>query len=164
MPLFETVTDLQRQQGTVRRRRYGVLHVSDGELERLSFRPFPKLFAIQEFVAWQGWRRRHTSGDRCWVYFNQPRKFANFLAVKFVIATPQATLRTLHEMLRLLDQIAEIKGCDALLCDAANARISDRILRRYGWEAHAPSRWHRNYIRRLHQTQNEMPLASLAQR
>ena len=149
MPWFQTVTDLARERTVVATRRYGVLEVNEGQLAKVVFRPYPKLFAIQEFVAWQGWRRARQGGDRCWLYFNQPRKFPMFLAVKFMIATPGATLRTIHQAVRLLEEIAEIKRVDALLCDAANVRLSDRLLRRYGWEPHAPSRWHRNYIRRL---------------
>ncbi len=150
MPLFETVTDLERQQATVRKRRYGVLSVSAGQFEQICFRPFPKLFSIQEFTAIGGWRRRNAAGDRCWLYFNQPRNHSQFIAVKFVIGTPNMSLLTLHAALRTLDRIGQIKGSDALLCDAANLRISDRMLKRFGWEPHAPSRWHRNFIRRLY--------------
>ena len=41
------------------------------------------------------------------------------------------------------------KNADALLCDAANLKISDRLLARFGWEAHAPMLGHRNFIKRL---------------
>lgn len=151
MPWFETVTDLAAHAAVVRRRRYGVLEVADGQLAQLRFRPWPTLFAIEEFMAWQGWRRRNAPGDRCWIYFNQPRRFSQFLAVKFLIATPQVRLATLHAALRLLDEIARTKGCDALLCDAANVRLTERLMARHGWVPHAPSRWHRNFIRRLYE-------------
>lgn len=156
--MFETVTDLDAQAAVVRRRRYGVLEVADERLARLRFRPWPKLFAIQEFVAWKQWRRRNRPGDRCWIYFNQPRQFPQFLAVKFWIATPEVRLATLHQALRLLDQVAAIKGCEALLCDAANVRLTDRLMARHGWVRHAPSRWHRNFIRRLYEPPQAMEL------
>lgn len=167
MPWFETVTDLTAQAAVVRRRRYGVLEVADRQLVQVRFRPWPTLFAVEEFMAWKEWRRRSAPGDRCWIYFNQPRRFPQFLAVKFLVGTPQVRLATLHEALRLLDQIAQIKGCDALLCDAANVRLSERLMARHGWLPHAPSRWHRNFIRRLYEPppvpQLEPELAALLQ-
>jgi hypothetical protein len=38
------------------------------------------------------------------------------------------------------------------LTDVSNLRISDRLLRRWGWEAHCPSRWHRHFIKRYYGT------------
>ena len=35
--------------------------------------------------------------------------------------------------------IARLKGSDAILCDASNLRISDRLLARWGWTPHAAS-------------------------
>jgi hypothetical protein len=52
--------------------------------------------------------------------------------------------------LTALDDVAELKKSDALLCDAANTRISDRLIRRFGWQPHKPQRWHRNYIKRFY--------------
>ena len=52
--------------------------------------------------------------------------------------------------LATLDEIARIKGSDAILTDAANFRISDRSLRRHGWERHTKARYHRNYIKRFY--------------
>ena len=50
----------------------------------------------------------------------------------------------------VLDSIAEIKQIDAIVCDAGNVRLSERLMARLGWEPHQPSRWHRNYIRRFY--------------
>ena len=50
----------------------------------------------------------------------------------------------------VLDQIARLKRTDALLCDIAGSRISDRLMSRFGWEPHKPQRWHRNYIKRFY--------------
>jgi hypothetical protein len=50
----------------------------------------------------------------------------------------------------VLDEIARIKRSDAILTDAANFRISDRFLRRQGWERHTKARYHRNYIKRFY--------------
>jgi hypothetical protein len=46
--------------------------------------------------------------------------------------------------------LAELKGTDAILCDAANTRLSDRLLVRLGWAAHKPQRRRRNFIKRFY--------------
>jgi len=74
----------------------------------------------------------------------------NFLALRYMVSTPRTSYRTFRTALVLLDRIAELKQIDAMVCDAANARLSDRLMARFGWEAHKPSRWHRNYIRRFY--------------
>jgi hypothetical protein len=74
----------------------------------------------------------------------------NFLALKYIVSTDGTSNRTFRAALVALDAIAEIKGTDAIVCDAANMRISDRLLARLGWEPHKPQRWHRNFIRRFY--------------
>jgi hypothetical protein len=72
------------------------------------------------------------------------------LALTYVLSTRQCRLATFKGALDVLDEIARLKGTDALLCDAANSRISDRLLSRWGWQSHCPSRWHRNFIKRFY--------------
>ena len=149
MPLFETVTDLVSGADVLRRRRYGVIEVVDGELVRVALRPFPKFCLLHEPI-WGDWYHTSVAGDRCRLYYNQPRGFANFLALKYLLSSRGATLRTVRRALAVLEQIAEIKRTDAILCDAASLRISPRLLAREGWEPNRPSRWHRHHIKRFY--------------
>lgn len=152
---FETVTDLHAQADVVRRRRYGVIEASSGRFRRLWLRPFPKLSTPLDFLLRGDVCHRQRAGDCCRLYYNQPRNHGNFLALKFVFSAREATFTDFRAVLETLDEIARIKGTDALLCDAANARISDRLLARWGWSAHKPQRWHRNYIKRFYGTYPE---------
>ena len=149
-PLFETVTDLDQHADAVCARRYGVVEIVDGRFVRLRLRPLPKLITLREIVPVGP--RYHLRGpaDRCLLYYNQPRQFPNFLAVKYVISTHRTRPVTVFGALAVLDAIARIKQTDALVCDVANSRISDRLLRRWGWESHKPQRWHRNFIKRFY--------------
>ena len=149
-PFFEIVTDLAAQAEVVRRRRYGVIEVADGRFRRLRFRPLPKLASLAEALLWGRWFHRRRPGNRCWLYYNQPRSFPNFLALKYVVSARRTTPATIHTALAVLDEIARLKGTDALLCDVANLRISDRLLDRLGWQPHKPQRWHRNFIKRFY--------------
>ena len=152
MPLFETVTDLTAGADVIRRRRYGVIETAAGRLVAIRFRPFPKWASLLD-VFWFGrWRHESRRGpsDRCWLYFNQPRRFSNFLAVPYIVSGPGTRLNTAFAALAALDEIARIKQSDALLADLVNSRISERFMARQGWQPHKPSRWHRHYIKRFY--------------
>ena len=150
--LFETITDLTdpAQAERLRVRRYGVIETTNGELTRIVLRPWPKLWSLRELaLVGPRWRPKGPT-DRCRLYFNQPHGHESFLALRYVAATPGTSYATFRAALSVLDAIAAIKGTDALVCDAANHRLSERFLKRMGWEAHAPRWGHRNYIRRFY--------------
>jgi hypothetical protein len=135
---------------TIRRQRYGVIETAGGALAAIHFRTWPKLFAWPEL--WPVGPVYHASGqpDRCLLYYNQPLRFSNFLALKYMVSTRGTSFATVRAALVALDDVARIKGSDALLCDAFNVRLSDRLMRRFGWESHRPQRWHRNYVKRFY--------------
>jgi hypothetical protein len=145
-----TIDDWERQRDLLVRRRYGVIEAAGGQLVAVHLRPWPKLVSWPEI--WPAGPAYHARGklDRCLLYYNQPRRFSNFLALKYIVSTMGTTLATARAAVTALDRLAELKRTDALLCDAANARISDRLLRRWGWAPHKPQRWRRNYIKRFY--------------
>lgn len=147
--LCETVTDLDADADFLRRARYGVIDVQDGRVVAIHLRPWPKFASLLAVVFGQ-WYHSHVAGDRMRLYYNQPMGHSSFLALKFALSARNTSLATATKALEVLDAIARIKGSDALLLDAANFRLSDRMMARYGWEAHAPARWHRNYIKRFY--------------
>ena len=149
MPLFETVTDLTAGADVLRRRPYGVIEFSAGEFRRVRLRPFPK-FATLAQVFWGQWQHGHFGGDRCLLFYNQPRRCESFLALKYIVSGKGTSFASFRGALAVLDEIARLKRTDAMVCDAANLRISDRLLARFGWEPHLASRWHRNFIKRFY--------------
>lgn len=150
MPLFETVTDLADGAEVLSRRRFGVIEVAGGHFRRIFLRPFPKIISAPEILILGGIYHHHRPGDRCLLYYNQPWRFPQFLALKYIVSARQTTMRTFTRALAVLDEIARLKGSDALLCDVGNWRISTRLGARWGWEPHCPSRWHRHYIKRFY--------------
>ncbi len=150
MSFFQTVTDLDRQADILKRRPYGVIEVVEGQFRRVLLRPFPKYVSLFESLFWGGFCHRRLPGDRLRLFYNQPRRHANYLSLKYAISTRDTSLATMLGALAVLDEIARIKQSDAILTDAANFRISDRFLRRQGWERHTKARYHRNYIKRFY--------------
>ncbi len=127
-----------------------MIEAADGRFRRIVLRPFPKLVWLpQVLLLGDRHHRRHTA-DRCLLYYNQPRRFPNFLAVTYFSSARGTTFATVRRVLEALDEIARLKRTDALLCDLANGRISPRAMARFGWEPHCPSFWHRHYIRRFY--------------
>lgn len=149
MRLFETITDLAVESDVVRRRRYGMIETAEGRLVRVAWRPFPKIATALGIKILGRIEHSFRRGNRCRLYFNQPRSCPNFLALRYVVTSRDADYATFLRALTTLDEIACLKGSDALLCDAANLRLSDRLMLRLGWQPHAPMPGHRNFIKRL---------------
>ncbi len=151
MPSFcETVCDLEIGCDRIRARRYGVIETSAGTLKAIHLRPFPKLLAALEILPLGPKYHQRGTADRCLLYYNQPRRTPNYLALKYVVSTLGTSYQTFRAALTALDAVAELKHIDAIVCDAANMRLSDRLLARLGWAPHKPQRWHRNFIRRFY--------------
>jgi hypothetical protein len=149
-PLFENVTELQDGADVLRRRTHGVIEVAQGRLRRVVLRPFPKLISVPEILLLGGWCHAHRPGDRCWLYYDQPRRFRNFLVLKYLVSAKGASYKTVLRAMETLDEIAYLKRSDALLCDLANFRITAPMMARHGWVPHCPSWWHRHYIKRFY--------------
>jgi hypothetical protein len=147
--LIEHAFDLAADADVLRRRPYGVIEVCGGRLAAIHLRPWPKFVSLLD-VFFGNWYHDHMPGDHVRLFYNQPRRFPNFLTLKYVISARGTSWATFHRALATLDEIARLKRSDALLCDAANFRISPRLMAREGWQAHTNSRWHRNYIKRFY--------------
>ncbi|QDS88172.1 hypothetical protein EC9_23600 [Rosistilla ulvae] len=159
MPLFESVNDLTDAASTLRRRYHGVIEVRDGQLKSIRFRPWPTV--ITRLRVWQDIRRRAAGGknqDVCHLYYDQLWRQPNFLVLKYVVSSPGTSFATARCAATTLDAIAEIKKSDAIVCEASNARISERLLDRWGWDRHLMSSSRRHYIKRLYP--NSPPLRS----
>ncbi len=147
---IETITDVHAERERIRTRRYGVIETAAGKLVAIHLRPWPKLASLPEMLPLGPRYHRRGAADRCLLYYNQPWRMPKFLALKYVVSTAGTSYRTFRASLMTLDAIAALKQIDAILCDAANSRLSDRFMARQGWEPHKPQRWHRNYIRRFY--------------
>ena len=155
--LFEKITDLSTEADVIRRRRYGVIEIVDGQLQSVTLRPWPKLISVAE-IGWLGAAtHQNRVGDRCLLYYNQPLSSPNFLALKYVVSNLGTSYRSFRQSLIVLDRIAQIKKTDALVCEASNKRISDRFLKRMGWERHLESSRRRHYIKRFYGVYPDQP-------
>ena len=158
---FQTVTDLVRQAEILRVRRYGVIEMSAGRLVGVHLRPWPKMISLPEVWWLGGWSHYRLQGDRCWLYYQQPHSCPDYLALPYVVSGSRGSLASFHGALEVLDEIARIKGSLAIVCDLTNTRISDRLLRRWGWDRHLLHSRRRHCIKRFYGDYPQ-PAAALA--
>lgn len=150
MKLWESIVDPAADQAALRRRRYGVIEMRDARLHAVHLRPWPKLISLPEALWLSRFQRQFLSGDRCWLYYDQPLLHRNFLAVKYVLSSRDCTFATLKGAMTVLEEIAHIKRTDAALADVWRAKISDRLLCREGWQRHCQPSFRRHYIKRFY--------------
>lgn len=150
--LFESATDLTRDADRLRRRRFGVIEVAAGRLSAIRLRPFPKCVSLVETWCFGETFHGKKPGDVCWLYYDQPWGCSNYLAVKYALSTRDCSFASLRGALLVLDEVARIKGTDAIVCHVTNSRISDRLLHRFGWEQHLAESPRRHFIKRFYGT------------
>ena len=146
------VGSLHDNHTVVARRRQGHLIVEQGRMRALLGRWWPHYGSLAE-VAWDSYCRRlsrRSLHDRCDLYFHQSFGSSTFLTLSYVRASPSTSMTTLFAASLVLDEIARIKGTDAIVCNVTNNRISSRLLQRWGWEKHCESWSGRHYIKRFY--------------
>jgi hypothetical protein len=144
------IADFAQDAEIIRQRRFGMIEVVDGALARIVVRPWPKVVSIVEAALIGAWRHRRRSGDRIRLYYKQPWRLSNYLVLQYAESARSTSLRSLNAALAALDEVARLKGSDALLCEITNHRISGELARRWGWEAHCRSSWRRHFIKRFY--------------
>ena len=126
--------------------------VEEGYLRAIHLRPWPKIFSASDL--WGS--AADSTGGRPAIAVGcttiSRAGTGDFLALKFVVSSREATFGTFRSTLIVLDEIARIKGTDAIVAEVRNPRISDRLLRRWGWESHLPTSRRRHFIKRFYGT------------
>lgn len=132
--LCQTVVHLDRQAEQVRHARHGVIEAVEGRFRRLVLRPWPKLVSLADVFLFGPWFHRRSRRDRCLLYFDQPWGSPNYLAVKYLLTYGGTSYASVVAARNAIDEVARIKGSDALVCHVSNRRLSARIMTRWGWQ------------------------------
>lgn len=150
MGLFESVFSIDANREIIREKANGIIEINRGQFSSIRFRPWPKLVSIVEAHWADSWGKKRITHDQCLFYYSQPRNQSNFLTLKYVQSTLNTSAMTCIVGLSVLDHVAAIKGSDAIVCEITNRRISDRYMRRYGWERHLETSKRRHWIKRFY--------------
>jgi hypothetical protein len=128
--------------------RYGAIHTEGGRLSRVVGRWWPYQGNLLQTL-WDI-RMRPLQQDRCVLYYSQPLSCPTFLTLNYVRSGPQTSLSTLYAAALALDEIAKLKNSNAIVCNATNQRISDRLMERWGWQVHCLDWPGRHFIKRFY--------------
>ena len=105
---------------------------------------------------WDQWRRHGPPGT-CELFFHKSRQQPEFLVLGYVKSERRATLSSLYCATLLLDEVARLQAAHAIVADVSNARLSDRLLLRWGWQPHCTHWRGRHFIKRFYGTYPDIP-------
>jgi hypothetical protein len=127
--------------------RWGVIEV-DGEISAtVRNRRLPSLPSLWD--QWLDTRWRRLPENRVRIYFNHSRSSPDFLVLAYAQAGPNTRPGTLRKALSILERIAKQKQLQAIVCHATHVKLSDRVMRYFGYERHAMHLRGKHFIRRL---------------
>lgn len=152
---LKSVTDLREQASLLASRRCGCIVTAGGRLVAVHGLWWPYHGSLMR-VAWDA-RFASLPADVCELYYHQSSASANFLTLSYVHAGWSTSLTTLYAASLTLDAIAQFRKADAIVCHVTNGRIGDRLLERWGWQAHCLSWRGRHFIKRFYGTYPELP-------
>ena len=142
------VDDVNAHAAELKAWRAGRIVTAAGRLVHVERRWLP--YKASRIRVWWDMRRRPRRAVECSIYFHQQRGNPRFLVLGYVASHPQAALSSLYCGLLVLDEIARLRACDAVVAEVTNSRLSDRLLRRWGWEQHCLQWRGRHFIKRFY--------------
>jgi hypothetical protein len=147
---FVRIDDIEAERERVRQARYGMIEAVAGQFRQLQLRPWPKLVSGVEAMWIGGATHARKQRDRVRFWYSQPFGHNHYLILSYAVSEMGTSALTLRAAFRVLDRIAEFKKCDAILCEASNPRLNDRIMKYWGFERHMPNARRKHYIRRFY--------------
>ncbi len=143
------VTDIRDpdQRAAIRRWRRGRITMRGGRLVSLA----PRRWTLPTSIARVWWQQRFRPGDvdQCLLDYRSSR-LGGFIVLDFVQSGPATQLDTFRGACQLLDEVARIREAVAIVAHVSTTAISDRLLRRWGWQPHAHGLGGRHWIKRFY--------------
>ena len=120
----------------------------DGRLVEIQHRLMCGSVSVAQ-VWWQAKFGRRDD-DICWLDYHQPSGMPAFLTLDCMRSGTLAGYKTFVGACHVLDEIARVRGAQAIVAHVTNGNISDRLLERLGWEQHQQQWKGRHWIRRFY--------------
>ena len=142
------VTDPIQGADQLRRWRYGRIVMRGGALVEIQRRLVCGSVSVAQ-VWWQAKYGRQDD-DVCWLDYHQPLGMPRFLTLDYVRSGSLAGYKTFVGACHVLDEVARIRDATAIVAHVSNHNITDRLLRRLGWQQHLHHWKGRHWIRRFY--------------
>lgn len=143
------VTDIRDplQRAAIRGWRRGRVTMREGKLVSIA----PRWWSLPTSIARVWWQERFRPGevDQCQLDYRSSR-LGGFIVLDFVQSGPATQLDTFRGACQILDEIACIRQAVAIVAHVSTTAISDRLLRRWGWQPHAHGLAGRHWIKRFY--------------
>jgi hypothetical protein len=109
------------------------------------------LLARRASIARVWWDSRHRvrGADQCMLDYHSPI-FGRYLVLDYIAAGHETSLASIRGACVILDEIARIRQAVAIFAHVSTTAISDRLLRRCGWQPHLPGAPGRHWIKRFY--------------
>ncbi len=145
---LQPITCIVSARDVLRCRRAGRIVIDVGQLTAVYGRWWPysgDLLHVRWDTAFRGMQR-----DRCELYYHCPKSVNGFMTLDYVRSGAGTSLNTFYAATLVLDEIARLKQANAIVAHVTNARISDRLMERWGWQAHCLQWQGRHFIKRFY--------------
>lgn len=136
----------------------GRIHVRGGVLTAIESRWLPGLASTMQI--WFDSRTRQSRTDHCYLDYRASRRVPGYLTLEYIRCRPGTSYASFRESLRVLDAIAHQRQALAIFAHVGTTRISDRLLKRFGWQQHAAKLGGRQWIKRFYHHHSPLGLAS----
>lgn len=146
LPLWQTVARYSYAQFSLSR--------SDNDCGSFAFEFIPRWvprFASRWDVLLDTSRPRVKERE-CHVYYSFPMRTPGFMAVQYLVCGQETPYATLRRSVEIVSWIARARGCQAVVCQAISDRLSERVMKRWGYVPHAKTLGPGHYILRLRET------------
>jgi hypothetical protein len=141
------VTDVRTHANTLKQWNRGRITMRNGKLVSVRRRQFYMPASIAR--VWFQARFKPGNRDQCTLDYRCNR-IGGFMVVEFIQSGPSTQLATLRGACQILDEIARLRQSVAILAHVSTSAISDRLLKRWGWEPHAGTLSGRHWIKRFY--------------
>lgn len=103
-------------------------------------------------IAQVWWESNHgrLRGDVCMLDYHVPSGLPNFLTLDYIRSGNETSYRTFIGAAHLLNDIAALRGSDAIVAHVTNVKLTDRFMHRLGWQRHQEHWRGRHFIRRFY--------------
>jgi hypothetical protein len=119
-----------------------------GRVERIEARKIPHWGSRLQSL----WDSRFPAmiADRCEIYYHLTSGAPAYLTLSYLRTSRSTRYATIHVGLLALDEVAKRLGVNAIVCHVTNQAISDRLMKRLGWQRHCLHWKGRHFIKRFY--------------
>lgn len=145
---------IHQWQVTIRGARAGRIVAESGRVVEVRRRWMPYRASLPE-VFFERTFRPQPPG-RCVLDYHLPRRCPGYITLDYVRSGRDTSFASFRAAIFALDRVADLHAAEAIVCHVTTPSLSDRLLRRWGWQQHCLQWKGRHWIKRFDRSQKSM--------